>query len=175
MSTPRLPDPAKLVIGVFTQDKDLFDPLATRLTEMFGLTDTISAWMAFDYTDYYEKEMGTPLFRRMMSFKTLVKQDQLADIKLKTNALEKTYGKIGHRTVNLDPGYLLLSRFVLATGKDFAHRISIGQGIYGDLTLLYKNGGFTTLPWTYPDYADKTMISYLLSVRNTYIHDLDTQ
>lgn len=172
MSTPQLPRPAKLVIGIFTGDKNLFAPLAKTLTGLFGTTDTVSAWMEFDYTDYYAKEMGTPLFRRMMSFAPLINQDDLADIKIKTNALEKEYGQPGKRGVNIDPGYLLLSRFVLATGKDFAHRISIGQGIYGDLTLLYKNGAFETLPWTYPDYADKTMISYLQSVRNLYSHDL---
>lgn len=172
MSIPQRTSPAKLVIGIFTARKDVFPPIAERLSSMYGKADTISAWMEFDYTTYYEKEMGSPLFRRMMSFEPLIDQDDLVDIKLGTNAIEKEYLHDSGRMVNIDPGYMVLSRFVLATGKDFAHRISIGKGIYGDLTLLYKNGAFQTLPWTYPDYADKTMVSYLTSVRSKYVFDL---
>lgn len=172
MSIPQKTSPAKLVIGIFTSRKDFFTPLASKLSGLYGRADTVSAWMEFDYTDYYEKEMGAPLYRRMMSFEPLMDQDDLADIKLATNALEQGCAGPGGRQVNIDPGYMALSRFVLATGKDFAHRISVGKGIYGDLTLLYKNGAFATLPWTYPDYADKTMLSYLSSVRNKYVYDL---
>jgi hypothetical protein len=175
MSTPKTPDPAKLVIGLYTGDRELFPLLARRLSDRFGTPDAISAWMPFDETDYYEREMGSPLFRRMMSFDTLVSQDDLAAIKLTTNALEAEFGQEGRRRVNLDPGYLVLSRFVLATGKDFAHRISIGQGIYGDLTLLFRNGEFETLPWTYPDYAGQAMRTWLHRVRDVYLLNLKTK
>lgn len=172
MSIPQRTSPAKLVIGIFTSRKDVFAPIAEKLSSLYGLTDTMSTWMEFGYTSYYEKEMGSPLFRRMMSFEPLIDQDALADAKIITNAIEMDYLQSDGRIVNIDPGYMVLPRFVLATGKDFAHRISIGKGIYGDLTLLYKDGSFQTLPWTYPDYADKTMLSYLTSVRNKYVYDL---
>lgn len=171
MSIPSPPDPARLVTGVYTSDKELFEPVLSELEELFGKTDTVSNWMAFDRTDYYEKEMGSPLFRRMISFETLVEQEALADIKLATNAIEKKYTAEGKRKVNIDPGYMLLSRFILATGKDFSHRIYIGKGIYGDLTLIYHKGGFTFLPWTYPDYREEAMTSYLLEVRDKYAVD----
>ena len=74
--------------------------------------------------------------------------------------------------VNLDPGYLLRERFVLATGKNYSHRIYIGQGIYADLTLIYTKGRFIKLPWTYPDYAQQNMLNYLERVRNKYVIDL---
>jgi hypothetical protein len=74
--------------------------------------------------------------------------------------------------VNIDPGYLLLERFVLATGKNYAHRIYIGQNIYADLTLTYAKGGFQTLPWTYPDYASPEIRDFLLQVRYKYSMDL---
>lgn len=168
MSIPSPPDPARLVVGVYTADKSLFDPILAGLKALYGEVDTLSDWMAFDRTDYYEKEMGRPLFRRMASFETLIGQDDLADIKLSTNAIEAEYTVDGKRTVNIDPGYMLLSRFILATGKDFSHRIYIGKGIYGDLTLIYTKGGFKTLPWTYSDYTEQAMTSYLLAVRNKY-------
>ena len=78
----------------------------------------------------------------------------------------------GRRRVNLDPGYLLLERFVLASGKNFTHRIYIGQGIYADLTLMFQKGAFRTLPWTYPDYAARDMQSFLTQVRRKYAADL---
>jgi hypothetical protein len=171
MSIPSQPDPAKLVIGVYTGDKTLFDPIFEELTRLYGEADTVSGWMAFDRTDYYEKEMGKPLFRRMVSFDTLISQESLPDIKRTTNGIEERYTVSGKRRVNIDPGYMLLSRFILATGKDFSHRIYIGRGIYADLTLTYTKGAFKTLPWTYPDYAEQAMMSYLLTVRNKYAAD----
>ncbi len=174
MSIPSKPDSAKLVIGIFTNNESLFPDIATKLSENFGLPDIISEWMPFDYTQYYEPEMGHGLRRRMLSFDGLIEQDDLVQIKHFTNSLEQDYVTDGKRTVNIDPGYMLMSRFVLATGKDFTHRIYIGEGIYADLTLLYKSGDFRTLPWTYPDYADSIMFLFLKGVRNKYINNLKT-
>lgn len=142
------------------------------LTANFGLVDMVSPWLPFDFTTYYEPEMGAPLFRRMLAFKTLVKQSALADIKITTNNLEQEYSSSDKRKVNLDPGYMLHERFVLATGKNYSHRIYIGRRIYADLTLIYVEGRFQTLPWTYPDYADKRMLTYLEQVRQKYVIDL---
>jgi hypothetical protein len=96
----------------------------------------------------------------------------LAQIKLATNELEQEYSSGGKRTVNIDPGYMLHERFVLATAKNYSHRIYIGRRIYADLTLIYKDGRFRALPWTYPDYADERMLTYLQQVRNKYVLDL---
>ncbi len=172
MSTPSKPDSAKLVIGVFTNEKELFSKIAKKLIEKFGPADIISQWMPFNYTSYYESEMGNALTRRMISFEKLIEQDELVKIKLITNEIEKEYSKKGKRSINIDPGYMLMSRFVLATGKDFTHRIYLDKGIYADLTLIFKSGSFQTLPWTYPDYADNIMLLYLTGVRNKYISDL---
>ncbi|GBC63842.1 DUF4416 domain-containing protein [Desulfonema ishimotonii] len=174
MSIPRPPQPAKLITGLFMKDKTLLPPVAEALCGEFGPADLVSAWLPFDYTGYYETEMGTPLFRRMLSFRTLIEQDALPDIKHFTNALEKNYSDAGRRRINIDPGYMILSRFVLATGKNFAHRIYVGRGIYADLTLIYAKGGFQPLPWTYPDYSDQPMTAYLAQVRKRYVNDLDT-
>ncbi|MBT8349620.1 MAG: DUF4416 family protein [Deltaproteobacteria bacterium] len=173
MSLPKAPKPAKLVIGLFMKEKPLIKTLAAELIDLFGSIDTVSPWLSFDYTDYYKTEMNAPLFRRMLTFKELVKQSSLADIKILTNEIEYNYCKAKKRRVNIDPGYMLKERFVLATGKNFAHRIYIGKKIYADLTLIYTKGDFKTLPWTYPDYSDQKMLSFLRQVRNKYIADLN--
>ncbi|MFZ7124639.1 MAG: DUF4416 family protein [Desulfobacterales bacterium] len=173
MSLPAPPAPAKLVIGMFTADPKLTAPLAERLAGDFGPPDLVSPWWAFDFTDYYAAEMGAPLYRRMMSFRNWVAQDTLSGIKLRTNALEAEYAdEDSRRRVNIDPGYLLPERFVLASGKNFTHRIYIGKGIYADLTLTYRKGEFQCLPWTYPDYADHRIQSFLIQVRRKYLFDI---
>lgn len=172
MSSPQTPKPAKLVIGLIMKDRALFEPLSVGLGADFGSVDMVSSWMPFDYTTYYEPEMGTPLYRRLLTYKNLIDQDQLPEIKLTTNRLEHTFTQNGRRRANIDPGYLLYERFVLASGKNFSHRIYIGKGIYADLTLIYQRGGFEKLPWTYPDYADAPMLAFLTQVRNKYGVDL---
>lgn len=142
------------------------------LTDNFGPVDIISPWLPFDFTEYYTREMGAPLFRRMLAFKTLILQDTLADIKLTTNALEARFIVDGNRQINLDPGYLLMERLVLATGKNYAHRIYIGKNIYADLTLIFHKDGFQTLPWTYPDYAHDAIRNFLTITRKKYVIDL---
>ncbi|WP_054702283.1 DUF4416 family protein [Desulfosarcina cetonica] len=172
MSRPQPPKPAKLIVGFFLKEQALAAAIARKLQDRLGAVDMVSPWLDFDFTSYYEKEMGAPLYRRLMVFKPLIDQTRLAGIKRLTNGIETEYALDGQRRVNIDPGYLLAERFVLATGKNFTHRIYIGDGIYADLTLIFQKGGFRSLPWTYPDYADRRMIDFLVLVRNKYMLDL---
>jgi len=172
MSRPVPPKPAKLVIGLFTKHTRLIQPVLERLQEAFGPIDIISPWFAFNWTDYYEPEMGSGLQRRMTAFGPHINQADLPDIKLQTNTIEDDYTAAGSRQINLDPGYLLAERFVLATGKNYSHRIYLGQSIYADLTLIYQHGRFQALPWTYPDYTEEPMHVFLTRVRSKYLKDL---
>lgn len=172
MSRPVPPKPAKLIIGLFTRETGLFQPVIKQLTEKFGPIELISRWFAFNRTDYYEPEMGGSLLRRMIAFAPLINQADLPDIKHQTNALEGKYTLDGNRRINIDPGYLLAERFVLATGKNFTHRIYLDRNIYADLTLIYQKGGFQALPWTYPDYTENNMHIFLTRSRNKYLKDL---
>lgn len=172
MSTPREPVKAKLIVGLFMKEKEMLKPFALALQDIFGPVDMVSPWLAFDFTGYYEKEMGTPLFRRVLTFQKLVDQDRLVHIKYYTNELEAQYLEKGQRRVNADPGILSHERFVLATGKNFTHRIYLKKGIFADLTLIFTKGRFQVLPWTYPDYRDPKMLGFLEKVRKKYIVDL---
>lgn len=173
MSQLKASKPAKLIVGYFLKERSLAQPVTEALAECFGPIDLISPWIPFDYTDYYTKEMGRPLYRRMLSFTNLIEQDDLPGIKLITNGLEELWAKADQRQVNIDPGYLLASRFVLASGKDFTHRIYVGQSVYADLTLIYTQGGFQALPWTYPDYQAEPVQHFLDKVRRKYLFDVD--
>ena len=172
MSIPQPPKPAKLIVGFFLKDRSLAVDIARDLSVRLGPVETISPWLKFDFTSYYEKEMGAPLYRRLLVFRSHVEQPRLVAVKHITNELERKYQRGHQRQVNIDPGYLLPERFVLATGKNFTHRIYIGEGIYADLTLIFQKGAFRTLPWTYPDYADSRLIDFLTMVRNKYMLEL---
>ena len=171
MSELQAPKPAKLVIGLFTADTKIFEKLVPDFIFLYGQIDLVSPWMAFNYTRYYEMEMGAPLQRRLCSFQSLIAQQDLAGIKKNTHRIEQSFLHSGRRRVNIDPGYMLRERFVLASGKNFSHRICIGDGIYADLTLVYHKGNFQRLAWTYPDYADDDMLTFLEQVRNKYVWD----
>lgn len=172
MSVPQTPKPAKLVIGIITIELKIIENLVAEIASQFGQIDLVSPWMHFNYTTYYEPEMGSPLLRRVFAFERLIAQDDLSAFKLATNQIEHRYSQKGRRRVNIDPGYMLQERFVLASGKNFSHRIYIGAGIYADLTLIYQKGSFQKLPWTYPDYSDDGMLKFLEQVRNKYVLDV---
>lgn len=169
MSTPALPLPAKPFLSVLSARWELFwDALRPRLEKLLGAVDYESALIPFTQTSYYDQELGTPISRRILSFATPLDMDRLAEIKLRTNALENQWLTNGQRLFNLDPGYLTQERLVLATGKNFSHRVYLGQGIWADLTLIFYKGGWFDLPWTFPDYATPEIKHHLSCIRDNY-------
>ena len=168
MSNPSEAEDVKLISSLFSADANLIDRVILEMEGLFGPTDWISPAFFFDRTKYYEKEMGWPLHRRFISFKTLVRPQDIVEIKWKTNALEKKESQRGKRKINIDPGYVALERLVLATGKNYTHRIYLSKGIFADLTLIFQRGSFNPLAWTYRDYGDPESIDYFNGVRERY-------
>ncbi len=166
-------NPVKLVIGMFTNRLELFQETLKVLGKRFGLVDYESPLLPFDKTDYYEEEFGKDLKRKFYSFKKLIRAEDLAKIKIFTNTLEKKFSEGGKRAINLDPGYLAPAKLVLATTKDYQHRIYYGKGIYGEVTLRYKKGSFIPWEWTYPDYRTKEYIGiFNHHIRKIYMKQL---
>lgn len=141
---------------------------------MLGPVDLVSESIPFVETHYYDQELGVPISRRILSFASLVDPASLVEIKLFTNGLEQEYLEDGHRIFNLDPGLLSLERLVLATGKNYTHRIYLRNGIWADLTLIFQDRGWQTLPWTYPDYAGTRVQQFLTWMRERYKEQLST-
>ncbi len=165
MSIPRLPQPAKLIAGLLYREADLHRQVLQALEETFGAIDLLTEPEPFTFTSYYEREMGPGLIRQTVSFVELVAADVLADVKHTTNALEQRFARGGKRTINIDPGLLSEERLVLATGKNYTHRIYLRDGIYADLTLIYQKGCYQALPWTYPDYQSPRLLHFLAALR----------
>jgi len=169
VSKPKPGQKVKLISSLFSSDVNLIMKVIKQMEQHFGLSDWISEKIIFDRTKYYAKEMGWPLYRRFISFEKLIYPEFLVEAKLITNTIEDKHLSDMQRNINIDPGYISLERLVLATGKNYTHRIYLGKGIYADLTLVFHAGTFKSLEWTYPDYRNEQTIDYFNMVRDNYL------
>jgi hypothetical protein len=175
MAQPKAFAPVKLICGVIYNEDVLYEEARRRLIGEWGSVDLESPAFAFDLTDYYQSEMGTALKRRFMSFSGLVTPELLPQAKLRTIELEEAFrGETGveGRPVNIDPGYLTAAALVMATAKDFSHRIPLGRGIYAHLEFLFTKAGVKTLDWTYPDFRTGPCQEFFRTVRELYLRQL---
>lgn len=169
MGQPFKPLPVKLVIGLIAVKLSIFEKTKNLLQKKFGKIDFISPVFDFCQTDYYEKEMGKGLKRVFLTFEKLIAPEQLVIIKGFTNKIElRLSSKAHHRSVNIDPGYISLSKLVLATTKSFVHRVYCKNGIFEEITLSFKDKTFMPGPMTYPDYRSFTHIAMFNDIRNKY-------
>jgi hypothetical protein len=140
---------------------------------LFGEIDFVSERFPFHFTDYYREEMGGPLFRHFITFERLISRVLLSEIKQTTNRFERQFANgEGNRRLNIDPGYLCLEHVILATTKGYTHRPYLKDGIYADLTLVYRKKSYQPLEWTYPDYRQTEVIELFNQFRMKYLEDL---
>lgn len=158
----------KLICGLLAAGAGRLERGRATLAGRFGPVDLESEVFPFDFTGYYEREMGKGILRRFISFANPIDPGELAVIKLETNRLEEELSEGGKRTVNLDPGYLDLSKLVLATTKDATYRVYLGEGIYGQSTYYFRDGSYRPWEWTYADYRTDTAIGFFNRVREKY-------
>lgn len=164
------PEHVKLVMSILFSAGEPESKTLETLERSFGPIDLVSRQLGFEHTDYYCKEMGPGLIRRMVSFRQLVHPGNLVQIKLQTQHLEDMFrDNRGNRKVNLDPGLLGHAQLVLATHKPYAHRIYLDKGVFAELTLLFSKGSFRPLAWTYPDYASEPLLEWFNQARTLYL------
>lgn len=174
MGTVHRPDPVKLVASVLASDPTLILEGRTALVQAFGPVDLVSQLLPFDHTDYYFAEFGVALQRQILAFEGLISAEELPTIKCQTNVMEtllqstNSVSGPSRRRVNLDPGYVSLGKLVLASTKDHAHRLYLGKGIFGEVTLSYQRGRFRPWPWSYPDYASERYCDLFAEIRRRY-------
>ena len=162
------PRPVKLFCGLIARPEAL-DRARPLLIESFGEIDCESPVLRFDFTSYYADEMGDDLVRKWVAFETLRERAYLARAKHIAVWLEHRLASGARRAVNIDPGYVDAAQVVLATAKNYSHRIYIGLGYYAEVTLTYEHGAFKFLEWTYPDYRTHEGLSFLGAARSAYV------
>ncbi len=159
----------KPICGVMFQPQIDLIRIIQELQSVAGSVEEQSDVFDFSFSDYYEDEMGPGLKKVFLSFRSLVDPDALPRIKLKTNEIEARWSETGKRRVNLDPGYITGAKLILASTKDFAHRVFIGEGIYGDVQLRFIHNRFHANEWTYPDYQTGLALSFFQGVRAKFM------
>jgi len=169
MGTVHPPAQVKLFCALLVAPTLPLEEIETALAETYGVIVLRSTPMPFTQTAYYEREMGANLTRLYVAFDPLVSLAVLATVKHMTNQLEARWSTPqGQRRVNIDPGYLDLAKVVLASTKDHSHRLYIGDGIFAEVTLRYRQHTFQAWEWTYPDYCTPTALTFFHQLRELY-------
>ena len=170
------PKPAKLIIGILAADRQCLHAAVEAIEDKFDRADFVSDVWPFDQTDYYKDETGPYILRQFVSIEKLIDPGELAKIKHRTNKLEqKLAARLGlplPRPVNLDPGVIEPSKLILATTKNYSHRIYIGNKIYAEVTLVFDKGSWRPLAYTYPDYRQQCYFEFFEKVRTRLLEQL---
>jgi len=171
MGIIRPPEPVKLFAGVLTSLTGRLQEIEDRLAGLFGPVESRSEMFPFDHTDYYDTEMGAQLVRVFVGFRDLVTPGDLPQVKIRTNGLEtelaRDFGTVA-RPVNIDPGYLEQSKIVLASTKNFSHRIFLSDGIYAEVTMYFEARQWRRFPWTFPDFRSGRYDRFFMELRSAY-------
>ena len=162
-------EPVKLLVALLWAGVQSRDMALEQLELKWGTIDFSGADHPFDVTDYYEKEMGPSLRRRLVSFSRMIPPESLPQVKLACNRIEQRLARRGQRRVNLDAGYLDHSKVVLASMKFAGQKIHLGQGVYADLMSRYRKGRYRPLEWAFPDFRDGRYDRDLARIRELFM------
>ncbi len=178
MWTLKKPEPAKLIIGILASDAEALASAKDAVIAKFGRADFVSNPWPFTMTKYYEAETGNAILKQFVSIEKLICPSKLAAIKHKTNKLEKELAKTLKtslsRPVNLDPGIIEPSKLILATTKNFSHRIYIGKKMYAEVTLTFEKGRWKDYAYTFADYKQKCYHDFFSKIRTRLVEQLKT-
>lgn len=171
MNVENRPAPrAVFVVGILAQpDRDVARPLQL-MDDQFGPRYLDAEPYDFDFTDYYHEEHGAPLSRRWSVYESLFDPEQLPSRKRTAMSIEDRFTDGDeNRYFNVDVGYVTGSSFVLASRKNHSHRIYLGQGIYGEVTLRYEQGEWREGPHTYPEFSSPGQVEWLDDAREWWL------
>jgi len=166
------PVPVAPIFAIFSSDVALIESAIEEIEKKWAPILKKSALFDFNQTKYYEKEMGANLKKIFVVLERFISPNFLINLKYWAYEFEFHHLEDRKRKINIDPGLLSSERLVLATGKNYVHRIYLGKGVWVDLTLIFKKGSFRTLPWTYPDYATDFSIDFWNNARLSYLNVL---
>ncbi|MHC4646572.1 MAG: DUF4416 family protein [Planctomycetota bacterium] len=172
----KAPKQVKLIIGILAADHGCLNAAVEAVESKFGNIDFESDVWPFDQTDYYKDQTGEHILRQFVSIERLIDPGKLAKTKHRTNRLERKLAvrlalKLP-RPVNLDPGVIEPSKLILATTKNYSHRIYIGNKIFAEVTLIFDKGCWRTFEHTYPDYRQQCYLDFFSRVRKQLVDQL---
>ena len=185
MAIAKKHSPALRFAAIFSSEVPLMDRACQLAVESWGEIVLCSSDLPFDSTSYYFRTMGQPLFKRLVAFRELIDPIELVESKHQSNAWEQQLqvekqtelasSSISEpaveRVVNIDAGYLNEAKVVLATMKDRDHRLSMGRGVFAEVTLFFQlPGRWEKSRWTYPDFQLPAYHQFFMECRR-YLRD----
>jgi hypothetical protein len=174
MGRPTPHPPTLLVLAAFSRHDAALRWAKSRAEAEWGPVVLESPAFEFRETDYYAATMGERLRKVFFAFEQPFDPSRLGETKLQTNRWEDDYAAHSEhaepRPLNLDPGYLTLGKLVLASTKDFAHRLYLDQGIYAEITLWWRHGRWQHHAWTFADYRREDYQAFFSQARE-YLHE----
>lgn len=163
----KTPQKALPFIGILFTPGVSLNPVIHALKDEMGEHILQSEAIDFKHTTYYTEEMGEIIRRQWYVFNDLVDPSQITRFKQTTNALENQHlDHHNNRQINIDPGLITMSNVILASTKNYSHRIYLGQGIYAEVTLMFKDKQYRALEWTYPDYRETATRDFFKRARD---------
>lgn len=155
-------EPAALLAFVLVPGPEWPSDILSSLQNYWGPIRHLGKLYPFDKTEYYTPEMGSGLYRGVLSFEKTVEPQEIGKEKERSNALEQTFAfSADHRKVNIDIGYMDLDKVVLPSYKRGPFKLYAGGGLWLDMILHYAKGHFIPTEWAFDDFK-----------RDPYEHDL---
>ncbi len=179
MGEVQQPKPVKFIVGILAISEEILVEAGELIAQQLGAVESLSEVWPFSSTKYYAKEMSERLLRQFVSLAQLAEPTDIVKLKLACNSAELAdahrRGRGLRRAINLDPGYITPAKLVLASTKDYSHRVYLGRGIYAEVTLQYEHGSWRSFPWSFPDYTEPRYHGFFSEVRWRLLEQLRNQ
>lgn len=165
MGKIKQPSKAALFAAIMYSDEKIAKKAVELLVKKFSKISFESEEYEFKITDFYEEEFGKDLKKKFFLFEKNIDRESLAEIKIFSNKLEENLAKNSKRTVNIDPGYITQANVVLASCKEFPHRIYIGKGIHSEVEMMFKKDRIEYPQYVYKDYQTEIAKKFFMDAR----------
>ena len=163
------------IVAILAGSREYVDMAKPALEQLLGPVEFESPSYPFNKTEYYDASMGTGLMRLFFSFKRLADPGPLAEWKHSTNRIEQEIKQQIQapnkpvRPINLDVGYVSGAKLVLASTKDFSHRIYLRDGIFAEITMGFRGDHWVSHQFTFPDFKSGMYDAFLKKVRDHHL------
>lgn len=148
--------PCLQIIAAFSRYESTLEWLWDRVASQLSPIAIISSVFPFTESQYYRSTMGDQLKKQFAILSNWYDPAELSGHKLMSHVWETDLAKSVsfdiERPLNIDPGYMSMTKLVLASMKNREHRIYLKDGIYAEVTLAFRDQKWQPLAWTYPDY-----------------------
>lgn len=172
MARMQEPSQGRLIVSIIHSSLDALADALSGLEKRFGLVQFETIDTPCSEAEIYFEEMGENLQRRFFSFERPLSRNTLPTIKSICGKVESQFADrvddYYFRTVNIDPGILVPANLVMASYREYNHRIYLEDGVFAELALVWSKGQFVRLPWTNMDFCQGEAIEFFIRVRDSF-------